>query len=67
MIDNIPRCDQCNKPAIQGARDLIEIESDTKWANFRPLGEWRYGCGDHIVRLSRIYYLTDPDYPVKSL
>jgi hypothetical protein len=58
-----PKCDKCDNLAMSAARDIIEIYSNSPWCEFEYYGERRYGCENHIPRMSRTYRIGDPDYP----
>jgi hypothetical protein len=61
---NRAKCDKCENPATHAARDIIELPSDTGWAEYTHYGDRRIGCDSHPVRRSRKYNLGDPDYPL---
>ena len=54
-------CDICGKPATNAVQDIRQINTGKVYMEFEPYGDRRYGCQDHIVGISRTYYLNDFD------
>ena len=50
-------CEVCGETATEVSRDVREVESDTKWAEWELDGPEHYRCKDH-PRMSQVYRLT---------
>lgn len=57
-------CDVCGEPAIVAARDVMEtapvMDKDGRWwMDWKPDGDWKYGCIRHTPRSKTTYLSTE--------